>query len=232
MGGGWLTLLAALAASVVSAAPSSADGLTVVPPPPGAEAQWVARDMSYNGLPMTIRTFRVNTRIERVLEHYERRWQREYRDAEVLRRQRDGWNEIFVHTGGQFLSVRMRRKLGTVQGYITASADPRTVEPERSTELALPEGVRMLTRQTYRDGGRRAQNLMLASDRGMRTTAERFDRTLADAGWSITASRASQADGGGYHREYQRGGHHLVIQVGPGGRAGIETMVMANWMKP
>ncbi|KLO00952.1 hypothetical protein AA979_03555, partial [Stenotrophomonas maltophilia] len=66
-------LLAALAA-LLFAWPALAASWPDIPEPEGAQSEWVAKDMLYNGLPMRISRFTSALPVSSIVSYYNREW--------------------------------------------------------------------------------------------------------------------------------------------------------------
>src|SRR5262245_16217925 len=86
--------------------------------PPRGSAQWVARSMRMNGVPMTIKQFTTVLSVDEVFNFYES-WQRGRSLATLQRQVLDGWQLLSVNTGDYHISIRVRASRQGSEGTIT-----------------------------------------------------------------------------------------------------------------
>lgn len=237
--------IAALALTLMTATPVSADtdsaaGLPFVAAPEGSHTEWIAPQMTHDGLPMRVQRFRTSSGTDAVIDHHRRDWSRRWPGTEpMVSIEDDGWHvmSMLVENENLFISVRFRRIGTETAGYIAVSADPRAVhsnggaERAMKTRLALPPGVRVLSRQVYLDQGRRAEQIVLEARSAPATVASRFESRLEDDGWRMVRNTRSMRPGDGYLYNYQRGSQHVFLQFRSTTDLGERTLILAIWMQ-
>lgn len=185
-----------LSLPVCLALPVSAGDLLM----PGLSAQWIARDMSINGVPTSMRSVEGAISLDRVLRHYRRAW------GDGLEERTEGmWHVLATRERDRFISLRLRRAGNAVQGILVVSADPSKATPSLRSDLPVPPGLERLSHQSFRDGGTRGENLTLASHRTVAFERQAFDFLYRSEDWLRVEDRRAQSVADGHVLQFVRG---------------------------
>lgn len=167
---------------------------------PGLTAQWVSKDMTNNGVPMSVRALSGSIGLAATLAYYQRQW------PAAKTRRYDGWTVISVAEGGAFTSVTLRGANLGCEGFLVQSARPDQVRRQtaagRST-VPLPHGVRVIAHQAYDDGGSTGESFTLASHQQPSTLSINFHHALRGAGWELIGAKPMTTVSNGSVAEYQ-----------------------------
>ena len=184
----------ALLVIVLLAAPALADPLM-----PGLSAQWIARDMTINGVPTSIRSVHGDLKPEDVLRYYRKEWA-----GRLDERVEGEWRVLATRHRDRFISLRLRSTSNSVQGILTDSLDPAKATPSLASPLPIPHGLETLSRHTFTDGGIQGENLTLASRRSVAFERQAFASTFRLDGWTRMEDRAAQTVSNGHILNFVR----------------------------
>src|SRR5687767_12132655 len=197
-------------------------------PPPNGEAQWVARSMRLNGLPMTIKAFKTSTSVEDVIYFYERWWHGKGK-ADYQRSQRGEWRMLGIKSDKHFISIQARRTLGGSEGTIAVSTTPDAVK-RMATKFPHPTSTSVVALQEYDDFGMESEHITMLSSRAATVEARDFARMLQAQGWHLVLDAKSKTSQG-HTLEAQRDAEHAQISFLPGRELGATTAVTVVWKK-
>lgn len=153
---------------------------------PGLKAQWIAEDMTLNGLPASMRTLQGDVALVDVLGYYRTLW------AGELHERIDGdWRVLATRKRDRFISLRLQSAGVGVRGVMTVSADPTNRMATLDSDFPTPPGLTRLAHQTFRDGSLYGENITLMSRRGVAYESQAFRALLAGAGWTLAEDRAA-----------------------------------------
>ncbi len=204
-------LLATLSVVAPGAWAESAPAWPQVQMPPGASSGWVAREMTFNGVPLRVRAFSVTDPVDRVIAFYVRRWRIEgFGDLVGPERQGD-WSTV-MRVGRNFsVSVRVRQIATGAEGVVVMSPSVENWAPERRVDLPLPAGVHVVQTQEYRQHGRRGNSVILSGRLSALAETDRLVSRLADRGWQVSQRRRSGTRPGAQVAHLQRRKEFLQI---------------------
>ena len=209
--------------------------LPVVEAVDGADSQWISRQMTVEGIPMSLLQFRTKRDHSSVAEHHRRDLAGRWPKVDVLEYERGEWTILAVRPDGYFISIKLRPLRNETVGYIAVSVDPEDAigrtDNARATRLPLPRGMELRNRQTYLDAGRHAEQLVLGTTDSPATAARRLRDRLENDGWIAISQEQSSAGGGGDHWLYERRGELLRLQFQRAPHPGSGTLILALWMK-
>ncbi len=146
----------------------------------GMEASWAAERMAMNGVPMSIRTFTSGRSAQRVLEFYERRWQKN--GLTPKREAFDGYRTIGAAREDLYFSVQVRDSRGGSEGRITVSR--RDYAGDKKTRFPLPRRTQTVSKIDSLDAGTRAESIVAYAPGSALENASWFTNELARQGWS------------------------------------------------
>ncbi len=201
----------------------------------GMQLAWVAKNVRYNGLPMSIQTFRVNKSAEDVINKYEGWWKAKT-GSHISRSKSRGYDVIGVERDRYFYSVQVRevgRKLS--EGTLTVSVSPSEIKQKKNgnkTKFPLPGRMTLLNRIESNDNGVIAENILVQSPLSADYLLKWFDGRLSEQGWTVQKSYVNNEEGV-EQLLLQKGGQHASIAVRKGsfGRKSKVSVVEINWVK-
>lgn len=164
---------------------------------PGLNAQWVAKNMTQNGIPMNIRALEGPIGVDAVVDYYRQLWQ----SVKTIRQ--GEWRTLSGVMNNSLYTIRLRSAGIGCEGYLMVSATPDQAIKE-STRIPLPHGVRVISRQAYDDGGNTGESLTLASYQQPATLGINFHHSLSAAGWTVLNAHPARTTSQGYVASY----HH------------------------
>lgn len=229
--------LSTLALCVTLAAPTHASTLTRatsalpdVGAPPEGTAQWVARSMRMNGLPITMRVFESRLAPAAVLSHYESQMKTQ-RTYEVRRWTNAAWQVLALLSREHFITIHARAVSHGSEGTILVSP---TIEPaslRKRTKFPRPSGTRVLNLQEYDDDGVQSEHISLSSDRASFTELQAFSQLLIGEGWSVVDTKPTYDVHHGYVLEVQRQAEHALLVFVPNVAQPATTAIAITWRK-
>jgi len=200
-----------------------------IDPPPQGQAQWVARSMRLNGLPMTIKSFSTTMSVDDVLNYYEHWWSgREL--AQYTRSKSGEWRMLGIHGEKVAVTIEARSALGGSEGTITVSPKLGNVT-KPVTQFPHPLMTKVVNLQEYDDDGIEAEHISMTSQRDVGSESSDFASLLKRNGWQLVISRraASQADG--YVIEAQKGGQQVQLVFKQNASSTERTGIAVIWIK-
>lgn len=161
----------------------------------GVQTAWVARKMSQNGVPMSIRSFKSVRSINDVLKAYRKTLLASgAQHADIVHTA--GVNTLGAGIGPYFINVQGANHggMGSV-GFIVVSLVPGVMDSSTDTSLPVPDDAHVLSVQRYSEQGRKAESVTMASRRAISVMADNVRADLEGRGWS-QLKRYSSADTG------------------------------------
>lgn len=231
--GYWLRglLIARLMCSIAQA--SEVSHLTAQLPdidaPPQGQAQWVARSMRMNGLPMTIKAFQTTMGTDEVLNFYEHWWAGKAL-AQYSRSKQGEWRILGIHSDKYAITIEVRKTLGGAEGTIAVS--PKLGKVERvATTFPHPVSATLLNLQEYDDDGIEAEYISMSSARSVSAEAHDFASLLEREGWQLIIDRRAQVETDAYIIEAQKGANHAQLTFKPNVVKNANTSIAIVWRK-
>lgn len=213
----------------VSAGLDAGDTLPVLELYPGAKASWIARQMTMNGLPISIRAIATEASPNQVLEFYRGRWMADGR-RHIARSSFDGFEAIGVNLDGHFASVQVRATNRGAEGMLVVSATAERATPDRSTAFPLAPGDRLWEKIETEESGTVAETLIIISDRSLAGSISAYQQQLGRLGWVDTAELDSTSGRDTRQLSYQRHAQLCRLTVT---EAGITsgTRILVHWVR-
>jgi|HigsolmetaAR204D_1030405.scaffolds.fasta_scaffold02371_5 hypothetical protein len=199
-------------------------------PPPHGEAQWIARSMRFNGLPMTVQSFRSPLAPEEVLRHYEELVRRSG-NVDSMRSWQGQWQVLSLLSGEHYITIQAQRVHGVTLGTITTSVNPARVAPRMVTQFPVPRGPRLVAVQEYEDAGIEAEQIQLESVRAPHVEAAAFRHALLRDGWHLAREQPTRQTRGGHLLEAQRGAEHALLTFVPDRAGSGKTLIVIVWRR-
>jgi hypothetical protein len=138
-------LLAALAA-LLFAWPALAASWPDIPEPEGAQSEWVAKDMLYNGLPMRISRFTSTLPVSSIVSYYNREWPGQTVINEV------GSKTVIGHAHGEYyVTIEVSAKGGSQSQIGITRLLKRKPDAAAGADFPKPSGTQVINDITYLD---------------------------------------------------------------------------------
>jgi hypothetical protein len=198
--------------------------------PPQGSAQWIARSMRMNGLPMTLKAFESRMSPDAVLTYYESEL-KSSGSHDVRRSMNSPWHVLMVRSRDHFITVHARSSSAGSEGTILVSPalDPAVLKLQ--TEFPRPATARIVNLQQYDDAGMRSEHISFSSDRAPFTEAQAFSQVLINTGWNIIDTRPTQESYRGYVLEAQRQAEQALLVILPDAARPAGTAIIVTWKK-
>ncbi len=224
----YLTRLAAFC--LLLHAGSALAGPPDFPPPRDAKVEWVGSDIVRNGIPMSIRLFRIEGGVEDVLAFYREIWAiGETEDEPGFKEgEADPWEIITRLEDNYMMSVQVQPdSLGGSWGYLGLSRLPigEGARDHRPKSFPMMSGSKLVNDTETRDIGRKARTLMILNRFSVGGNAQFYRSHYEAQGWSEVMD-AGTVSGRTHSLVFENGKRtvSLSIAAGEDGR----TVVVAN----
>lgn len=224
----------AVSAMVVQTSPFSdvtrGDQLPVLNIMPGMHAEWVARKMIYNGIPMSIRSFSVTSSASTVIHYYASRWKD--KGAAIVAHSRTGeFDVIGVGYGRFYDSVQVRDVEGGAEGVLVVTRSLESSAYEFSSKFPLPPETELLTKIESIDAGVRAETLLVKNHQSVNFNAVWMTTTLRRQSWRLQSTE-SPAVGRRRQLSFQKGSQRCQVTISAqADRADAGAVILVNWVK-
>lgn len=157
--------------------------------PPRSAVQWVAENMTQNGIPMQVKTFYSATSLDDVLSFYREKWTGNGEAA--VENQLGEWVVIGRRDGDYYMTVQARA-IGSneTEGFIAVN-DLSVLLAERASaadEFPSMGGTSVVSNTVSYDEGREAKTLILQNDYSVDSNASFYIGELKSAGWALRTS--------------------------------------------
>lgn len=224
-----LSMLTTLALSTQAGSLSRAtDALPDLGAPPQGAAQWIAKSMRMNGLPMTLKVFESRLTPEAVLSHYESSVKAS--GAHEARRTRNApWQVLMLKSADHFITVHARAVPHGTEGTILVSPalDPALLRMR--TNFPRPASTRIVNLQQYDDDGVQSEHISLSSNRASFTELQDFSQLLISEGWTVVDTRPTREVHRGFVLEVQRQAEHALLVFVPNAAQPATTAITVVW---
>lgn len=198
--------------------------------PPQGSAQWLARSMRMNGLPMTLKSFESRLSPDAVLNYYESQL-RSLGSHEARRSVSSPWRVLMFKSHDHFVTVHARPSSAGSEGTILVSPalDPAVLRLQ--TEFPRPPSTHIVNLQQYDDSGIQSEQISLSSERAPFTEAQAFSQLLITSGWNIIDTRPTYQSHRGFVLEAQRQAEHALVVIVPDAARPSTTAIVVTWKK-
>lgn len=204
--------------------------LPQVPQPPQGEAQWIAKSMRMNGLPMTLQSFQSRLKPDELLSYYESQAYR-WGHSEHRRSMNRDWQLLGIKTSQHYITVQARATISGSEGTITVSPAPERATARVASDFPRPGTVRIVSLQEYEDAGVESEHLSLSSPRAVMVEAQAFTQVLTRAGWQVIRQGPMQETVRGVVIEAQRGAQQALLTLQPDHAYPSLTAIVIAWRK-
>lgn len=222
--------MAAILALLVLPANAERIPLPDLAAPPQGSAQWIARSMRMNGLPMSLKAFESRLSPDAVLAHYESEL-RSSGTHEVRRSRNSPWQVLVFKSREHFITVQARAASAGSEGTILVSPAPDPAKLELRTEFPRPPTARIVNLQQYDDSGMQSEHISLASERPPFIEAQAFSQLLITNGWNIIDTRPTRESYRGFVLEAQRQAEQALLVIIPDSARPATTAIVVTWKK-
>lgn len=197
----------------------------------GVQTAWVARKMSQNGVPMSIRSFKSKRSIDEVLQAYRKALLASgAQHADIVHSA--GVNTLGAGMGPYFINVQGANHKGMGSaGFIVVSVMPGVMDSSTDTSLPVPKGAHVLSVQRYDEQGKKAESATMASSKAVSVMADDVKAGLKGRGWSQLKHYSDADTGDKRFMMFKRGHEVLQAVVRKASRArGRGTLIMMTRM--
>jgi hypothetical protein len=198
--------------------------------PPQGAAQWIARSMRMNGLPMTLKVFESRLEPDAVLSHYESLMKAKG-SHEFRRSTRAPWQVLMLQSADHFITIHARAVIQGSEGTILVSPMLDPAKLRMRTSFPRPPGTRIVNLQEYDDDGEQSEHISLLSKRASFTELQAFSQLLIAEGWSVVDTRPTHEVQRGYVLEAQRQAEHAQLVFVPDIAQPSTTAIAIIWKK-
>lgn len=198
--------------------------------PPHGNAQWIARSMRMNGLPMTLKAFESRMSPDAVLTHYESMLKTSG-SLETLRLTKAPWQVLTFKSHDHLITVHARAVNAGSEGTILVSPAVEAASLRLRTDFPKPATARIVNLQQYDDAGMESEHISLSSDRSPYAEAQAFSQLLIRDGWTIIATRPTQQTHRGFVLDAQREVEQALLVIMPDAARASSTAIVITWKK-
>jgi len=217
---------------ILSALPAHAERLTLpdIAAPTQGSAQWIARSMRMNGLPMSLKAFASRLSPDAVLAYYESEL-KSSGSHEVRRAMNAPWHVLMFKSHDYLITVQARRAHAGSEGTILVSPALDPARLKAQTDFPRPSTTRIVNLQQYDDAGMRSEHISLSSERAPFTEAQAFSQLLITHGWNVIDTRPTRESYRGFVLEAQRQAEQALLVIIPDAARPSTTAIVVTWKK-
>ena len=198
--------------------------------PPHGAAQWIARSMRMNGLPMTLKAFESRLSPDAVLTHYESMLKASGRH-ETRRLRKSPWQVLTFKSREHLITVHARAVIAGSEGTILVSPALEPATLRLRTEFPRPPTARIVNLQQYDDAGMESEHISLSSDRSPFVEAQAFSQLLIRDGWTMVDTRPTHQTHRGFVLGAQREAEQALLVIMPDAARASSTAIVITWKK-
>jgi hypothetical protein len=179
----WLILLTLIPLTALARAPE-------LPPPPDARVFWVARDMTYNTMPMAVRQFTTKHGLEDVLAFYKNEWQESPDPPQpgfLINDLAPPWVTISRIEDGYMLMVQVQPADDDgALGYLSVTRLPDNARPPKLAKgFPLPGNTLVVNEIASEDPGKSGRTMMLVNKHDLASNVAFYRNQYAESGWVV-----------------------------------------------
>lgn len=212
--------------------PANAEPLTLpdLAAPPQGSAQWIARSMRMNGLPMSLKAFESRLSPDAVLSHYESEL-KSSGSHDVRRSVNAPWRVLMFKSHDHLITVQARPASAGSEGTILVSPALDPAKLKMKTDFPRPSTAHIVNLQQYDDAGVQSEHISLSSERAPFTEAQAFSQLLITNGWNIVNTRPTRESYRGFVLEAQRQAEQALLVIIPDAARPATTAIVVTWKK-
>lgn len=190
-----LMLLCLLTAVQALAASASTSKCADFPTMKTMQLQSVASDISYNGIPMSIRGFSSSDDPQTVLAYYRALWTSTDQSAlKPVEYTVGDWQVIGMMLAACFYTVQVKAS-GKGSVGLLGLTTPGNGKAAIKEEVPMLPGSRVANDIAHNDGGKTARTVLLKNGFSAQTNADFYAKNLGDLGWKlVSAYQGTQHD--------------------------------------
>lgn len=217
---------------ILSVLPANAERVVLpdLAAPPQGSAQWIARNMRMNGLPMSLKAFQSRLSADAVLAHYESEL-KSSGSHDVRRSVNSPWRVLILKSPDHFITVQARAVSAGSEGTILVSPALNPAKLELQTEFPRPSTARIVNLQQYDDAGMQSEYISMSSERSPFIEAQEFSQLLITSGWNIIDTRPTRERYRGFVLEAQRQAEQALLVIIPDAARPATTAIVVTWKK-
>jgi hypothetical protein len=168
------------------------------PAPPDAEVTWVARDIEFNGMPMSARKFTSEDSVQQVLAFYKQMWRAPLQAGVpgYIEQETAGWTMITRIEDGFMLSVQAKPYLGDgAWGYLGMSKiDELDGEVKLGKSFPKMHGSKVVNDIKHNDNVKNGRTVMLQNKYSISSNANFYREYYLSRGWNMSIDKMSVTD--------------------------------------
>jgi hypothetical protein len=206
------------------------DALPDLGAPPQGAAQWIAKSMRMNGLPMTLKVFESRLTPDAVLAHYESS-AKASGTHESRRTTNAPWQVLMLKSADSFITVHARAVAYGSEGTILVSPAIEPASLRMRTDFPRPAGTRIVNLQQYDDDGVQSEHISLSSNRATFAELQDFSQLLIGEGWTVVDTRPTHDVQRGFVLEVQRQTEHALLVFVPNAAQPSTSAIAITWRK-
>lgn len=190
-----LSLLCLLTAMQALAASSPTSQCPAFQTSKTMQLQSVASDISYNGIPMSIRGFSSSDDPQTVLAYYRGIWTNGGQNApKPVEYTLGDWQVIAMMQTPCFYTVQVKANGKGSMGLLGLTS-PTNGKPALKEDVPMLPGSRVANDIAHNDGGKTARTLLLKNGFSTQTNADFYIKSLGDLGWKpVSGYQGAQHD--------------------------------------
>lgn len=206
------------------------DALPDLGAPPQGGAQWIAKSMRMNGLPMTLKVFESRLTPDAVLSHYESLVKTKG-THDARRSTNTPWQVLMLRSADTFITVHARAVAHGSEGTILVSPTLDTTLLKMRSDFPRPPSARIVNLQQYDDDGVQSEHISLSSNRSTFSELQDFSQLLIGEGWSVIDTKPTRDVQRGFVLEAQRQTEHALLVFLPNAARPTTTAIAIAWRK-
>lgn len=179
--------------SLLSLSQAVLAGVPDFPPPPDASVEWVGKDIENGGIKTSIRAFRSNKTIEKVVEFYRREWKRPVEKGKpgfLETIDASPWYIISRVEDGYLLTVQVQVQNNDASrswGYLSTAPIPsnnKNKPVELGINIPKMSGSNVLNEIKHNDPGKSANTAFISNEQTVSNNAAYYRNFYESKGWT------------------------------------------------
>ena len=195
---------------------------------PGAQSQWVGRQMAHNGMPMSVRMFTFPG-TEAEVQKYYRTLFKSKGHGESQHRNLGEYRVIGYELRGYIYSVQYRQIGRVVEGKLTVTPAPGRFRNNKKTKMAVAPGCQVLNKVESLDFGKRSETLTLTCQKALNSLEYFYLSHFEREEWSLIRKSYGSK---GVVLDYQRGSSTVQVTLNQFTQKNKRLVnILINWIK-
>lgn len=196
--------------------------------PPRSAVQWVAENITQNGIPMQVKTFHSAAPLDAVVDFYRQEWTGNGEAA--VENQLGEWIVVGRREGDYYVTVQARAAgKNETEGFIAVNDLAALLKERADVDDTFPRmgGTAVVSNTLSHDHGRAAKTLILENGYSVDANASYYAGELKSAGWLLRTSFERPESGRSTHTLYfERATESCFITVADAGDG--KTIIAVN----